>query len=191
MLFPCFQAVLRGTPFIRGPNVPTELLKRRSRNSRHGGPHCWIWRTITARSSPTNSTPVRTFMTVRHTRCSSIIRTTIRLPVSTTIRAIFCFNNSIISTSSDFTGNALRDFTLRMPNSAQQVGSGFTVAISLGLDVRRDSAHSATDKWISHKCLHCSPRQATTVGQCWNGNAVSKVQSRARQKVHPLSPNTS
>ena len=33
----CFQGVSRGTPFIRGPNVPMVSLKRRSRNSLHGG----------------------------------------------------------------------------------------------------------------------------------------------------------
>ena len=65
----------------------------------------------------------------------------------------------------------------------------FTVAISHGLDVRGDFVPSATDKWISHKCSPCSLKRVTTAGQCWNGNAVSKVQSKARQKAHRLSPN--
>ena len=107
--------------------------------------------------------------------------------VSTTIRAIFSSNNSTISTSSDFTANASRDFTLRMLNSVRQVGSGYTAVISHGLDVRGDFVPSATDKWISHKCSPCSLKRVTTVGQYWNGNAVLRVQNKGRQRGHHLS----
>ena len=69
--------------------------------------------------------------------------------------------------------------------------AGFTAVTSHGLDVPGDSVHSAMGKWISHRCSHSSPKQVTTVGQYWNGNAVSKVQSKVQQRARRLSPNTS